>query len=523
MSLYIICILIILAVLAAACTLIWRKNRKQPFRARLTIVFLLFVAAPSIPLTMITASLLSGSARILMPDQISDALVLSMDCLKSQIAEQGLRFLRENPRPENWTDSSLVQNRIQGLSLYRLDHSAVQILSREQSGSAIPEQIRQLPDFHLRDRYRFGESSRLIPSGKQDWVILYKSHPDSMLIVLFYKVDPGLSGARRRIESALTMVNTLSLLKESILQKNIIWALAVILISGLLLLTWTVSRRLSRGMTQPINALVKGMEQVAAGHLTYQVRVRARDEFKYLVDQFNTMTRDLHDTHQKLIETERLAAWQSVARQISHEIRNSLTPISLSLHRIRKRLDGAGDQKILESLDIIDEELNLLNNMASSFSEFARMPEPNMTPVSLSDTAKASSHLLQAAFPDIRFHEKYDESLPLIEADQDQLKRMINNLIKNSTEAVRNMGDIWIETRRDEGSNEILLSIEDNGAGIPEAIIQKVFDPYFTTKERGTGLGLAMVKRMVEAHHGTIVIRNRPRGGTSVILRFPAA
>ncbi|MBN2105319.1 HAMP domain-containing protein [bacterium] len=509
---------IVFLLIGVICLVVWKTHAQVRFRSKLILTFLLFVAIPVIPLTYMTASLLTGSARVLLPDTIGEALNCSLNCLRTQFAEKGERFFEAYSDNLNSDPQTLKAFDIQSMSLFKIDPDTVTLI-RHTGSSDHWDKFLEPQD--ILQRFCYGTSSRLIKNKHQEWFCLYRAQTDSTILVLKYPIDPKMAQSRRKIETALIMVNTLSMIRESVMQKKIIWVLAVFWIIGLICLAWVASQRLSGEMTRPIRALVNGMEQVASGNLEHQVQTKANDEFKYLVDRFNAMTKDLRDTRERLLQAERLAAWQAVARQISHEIKNSLTPISISLHRIKKQLGPSIPSKIKSSMQTIEEEMRMLQNMAAEFSNFARMPEPTMENIQINEIARTALQLLKHSHHAIRFHESFDSDIPTIIADRDQMKRMLNNLLKNAVEALDETGDIWIKTETVFGDKKIRLEIRDSGKGMDENARSHIFQPYFTTKKGGTGLGMAMVRQIIESHNGSIHISSYPGKGTTVTIQLP--
>jgi len=498
--------------------LIRKIHSKSRFRTKLTMIFLLFVAIPVIPLTYMAASLLTGSASLLLPDTIGEALNSSLNCVRIQLVEKGEYFLDKHPNPFDTDPQSLADFSIHSLSYYKINPDTA-ILIRHITHT---NQFNEVPaPREILQRFGYGSSSRLLKKGQHEWFCLYRTGPDSTMIVLKYLIDTRLAQSRQRIETALIMVNTLSMIKESVIQKKIIWVLAVLWIAGLIGLAWLASQRLSREMTRPIQALVHGMDQVAVGNLNYQIQTKANDEFKYLVDQFNIMTKDLQHTHERLLQAERLAAWQAVARQISHEIKNSLTPISISLHRIKKQLGSSIPSNIISSIHTIEEEMAMLQTMATEFSSFARMPKLNIEKIQMNEIVQAACQLMRNCHPNIQFQLSLDSDAQPIIADRDQMKRVVNNLLKNAVEAIDKTGNVWITTKTILNNNITQLEIRDSGKGIDENTRPFIFQPYFSTKKRGTGLGMTMVDQIIKAHHGSIQVSSIPDQGTQITVELP--
>jgi len=275
---------------------------------------------------------------------------------------------------------------------------------------------------------------------------------------------------------------------------------------------------LARTLTRPIESLRQAFEAVAAGELGIQVPGRPKGELGQLTDGFNRMSRDLQRSHEQLVRATRLAAWQDVARRLAHEIKNPLTPITLSIHRLRKR-SAADDQVIQECLDTILEETAHLKRLADEFSSFARMPKPKLENL---DAAEILHQVLDlyAAVPRLRLRAVIEEPTPVL-GDRDQIRQVFTNLVKNAVEAMPQGGDLEVSSLRENGF--VSITFIDQGCGFPEAAGDKVFDPTFTTKPSGTGLGLAIVRRILEDHGGDIQMGNRDAGGAWVRIRLRAA
>ncbi len=222
----------------------------------------------------------------------------------------------------------------------------------------------------------------------------------------------------------------------------------------------------------------------------------------------------------QLIKAQRMAAWREVARRIAHEIKNPLTPIQLSAQRLRKRYM----EKLQHDGTVFDEctrtivkQVEELKEMVNEFSNFARMPASNPTPNHLNEIIEESLLLFKEAHKDVRF-EFIPCELPVFNLDRDQMKRVMINLIKNSLAAIDKEGEIRIQTSYDPKLQIVQLEVSDNGIGIPDDDKGRLFEPYFSTKKSGTGLGLTIVNAIITDHNGYIRVRdNKPRGTTFLI------
>jgi two-component system, NtrC family, nitrogen regulation sensor histidine kinase NtrY len=223
-----------------------------------------------------------------------------------------------------------------------------------------------------------------------------------------------------------------------------------------------------------------------------------------------------------LSRTQRIAAWQEVARRLAHEIKNPLTPIRLSAQRIRKKArEGAEDlqEAILEGTTTIEREVESMMLMVNEFSRFARLPEIRLKSGNLCDLILSSAAPYQNAYTKVKFSFEIPDDFPPVLFDHEQLERVIKNLLENSIEAMKMAGEIWIGLGLlDKWAT---ISIRDNGPGIPVEIRNKMFLPYFSTKKKGTGLGLAIVARILEEHGGRIEVDRAYEEGAGIIILLP--
>jgi nitrogen fixation/metabolism regulation signal transduction histidine kinase len=498
---------------------LWKKNRKRSrFQAKLTILFLLFVLVPTVPLTFFLANLFTRSADLLIIPGIGDALNTSLETIRFQVEERGRTFFTQYPNPEVWKITHLQEQNICSAARYRSAGGSILSDITLVNSSEMFAGLHSPSLESLRDGAVMHSTSTFYSSGDRQLIAVFHSYPDSSFGMAAYPLSPSIIEARDKITQALRIYGTLSYIKESIIQKNIIWGVAVLLIFGLVFLSIVVAKRVSRGISEPIQNLVQGIQRISENQWDYRVETKARDEFKLLVDSFNSMVRDLDVSRKKLVKAEKIAAWQEVARRISHEIKNSLTPISLSLHRLQKYFQETSiPQNISDSLKAVEDELVSLQNMAAEFSEFARMPRPMKVSLDINETVRTAVRLLEPSIGQVKIVTEYGADLPLIEADQEQIKRVLTNLIKNSVEASHDRGTITVKTRIS-GSDRyrIELEIGDEGDGMDDETLSKIFNAYFTTKRKGTGLGLAIVQKIIEDHNGEITVESAQDKGTRI-------
>lgn len=303
-------------------------------------------------------------------------------------------------------------------------------------------------------------------------------------------------------------------------QLGITRAFAGVALLGLgltLLLGLYVARRISRS----VEALTAGAQQVAAGALETQVTARASGEVGELIAAFNRMTRDLRTKTEQLVATERIAAWQDVARRLAHELKNPLTPIKMSLETLlaaRQANSPLFAQLFQESAAVILEEVERLRRTIDEFSRFARLPKPTLEDTNLGECVAGGLSLYSSPRDGISLRGELDPNL-WVRADRDQLTQVLQNLIKNADEAMPGGGAITVRTGGD--SHHAWLEVEDQGPGVPREDRSRVLEPYFTTKAGGTGLGLAIAARICAEHGGSLEVDEGASGGALMRVRLP--
>jgi nitrogen fixation/metabolism regulation signal transduction histidine kinase len=230
-----------------------------------------------------------------------------------------------------------------------------------------------------------------------------------------------------------------------------------------------------------------------------------------------------------LIQAQRDAAWGEVARRLAHEIKNPLTPIQLSAERIRRRYLGSMKDVEAEVLDrathTIVAQVEAMRDMVNAFSDYARAPEISISRFQLNRLIQEVAYLYRPTNNEIVVELDLDENLPEVEADNQWIRQLLHNLIRNAMEAMEGQDDarLDISTRRvgDSGGDYAQISVSDNGPGIDSDTLDHLFEPYVTTKAKGTGLGLAIVKKLIEEHGGTVVAENLENRGACISVRLP--
>jgi nitrogen fixation/metabolism regulation signal transduction histidine kinase len=280
---------------------------------------------------------------------------------------------------------------------------------------------------------------------------------------------------------------------------------------------------MARRITRPVEALTSGARRVAEGALDVQVQVQASGEVGDLVRTFNHMTSELRSTTERLVASERIAAWQEVARRLAHEIKNPLTPIRMSLETLlaaQEARDTRFPTLFRESAGVVLEEVDRLRRIVDEFSRFARLPKPQLAPVDMGELAQSVLALYASPPPGITLRSELQPGVG-VQADRDQLTQVLVNLVKNAEEAMAPQGGGTLQVRVRGTDGEATLEVQDSGPGISPEHRARLFEPYFTTKEGGTGLGLSIAARILQEHGGRLEAGGEPGQGACFTLTLP--
>ena len=241
---------------------------------------------------------------------------------------------------------------------------------------------------------------------------------------------------------------------------------------------------------------------------------------RQMEEKIQKTTADLRKTESQLIRSEKLAALGQLAAGIAHEIRNPLTSINILIHSLRERLPSENSQQ--EDLKVIEEEIHRMNEIVDQFLRFAKPASPFLEKTDVLSIVEETLQLLRPQIEKQRIVvEKEFQALPMIQMDREQMKQAMLNLLLNAIQAMPEGGQLTLKGQNSKEGQWIHLSIEDSGMGISPKDIDKLFDPFFSTKEGGIGLGLSITHRIIDQHHGKIEVENAPEKGTIFTVWLP--
>jgi two-component system nitrogen regulation sensor histidine kinase NtrY len=278
-------------------------------------------------------------------------------------------------------------------------------------------------------------------------------------------------------------------------------------------------------VTRPVVSLAAAARRVAAGDLGAKVEVESSDELGELATSFNRMTEDLVQQKDRTLQAERVAAWRELARRLAHELKNPLFPLQVTvenLMRAKQKSPEMFEEVFHESTATLLAEINNLKTIIGRFSEFSKMPQPQRQPTQVNEIVRSVLRVFHAQLQEniqIVVHTELADLLPEISADPDLLHRALQNLVLNAIDAMPQGGDLTIHTG--DLGDRVEISVTDTGSGLTSEECERLFTPYYTTKQHGTGLGLAIVQSVVSDHGGKISVESTKEKGATFRMELP--
>ena len=289
----------------------------------------------------------------------------------------------------------------------------------------------------------------------------------------------------------------------------------------MLVVAIALSYFLSRYITRSLKTISDKITETRLNKRNAKIEINdASEEIYTLVNAYNSMIDELEGSAAKLATSEREAAWREMAKQVAHEIKNPLTPMRLSVQSFQRKFDPQDPEinhKVEEYSNTLIQQIDTMSSIASAFSNFAKMPAQQSETLNVSKIVKLALDIFNEDY--IEFQTEDEEILAKF--DRTQLIRVVTNLVKNAIQATEEQENPMIKVDVSQDNYHVCIAVQDNGVGIPEDNKPKVFEPKFTTKNSGMGLGLAMVKNIVETFKGTITFDSHEHIGTTFRIKFP--
>ncbi|MDY6935950.1 MAG: ATP-binding protein [Spirochaetota bacterium] len=508
-------------------------------RLKIALAFVFFACFTSLPIIFITNYIIDNQISELITEKTINALEDAINMFDDSINERydnlysDLIFLDYSIMTGHFNVNSPKGRRdIDNIFRVKGYNSIVyRVIKKDVSNNDIYEVDRS----GYNDTYKNGIKrffSAIIPKQKYD---VYKISIDGISILLgglnsgnyiiaLYKMIPEKILNRVSVyEDALHKYNRKEFSKTYLQTRIRIFLLILSLL--IIIVTIIISFILSKNITRPVLELAGAAGSVASGDFSIRLKRDSDDELALLFDSFNKMVKQLDESKEVMYQTQKLQAWKEVAKRLVHEIKNPLTPIRLSAERMQRRFKDKHpdiDNIIITGTETITEEVNVLTRLLNEFSRFARLPEMNPEFQNLNPILENSVNFFRA-HEGITFKTDFDDSIPGMYLDKVMIRQALTNVLQNSVDAVKESGNIYVKSELVNNGNDsiVRISIKDEGIGIREEDFKNIFEPTFSTKESGTGLGLTIVEKIVLEHYGRIYFNSIFGEGTEFIIDLP--
>ena len=497
-------------------------------KLRLSFFFLFVVILAAVPQGVLSVSFLNVVMRTWFSAETGEALRGGLDIALEYYDEQVRRLeqlgetalFRERLRTADDAPESFWQ------ALLSADPELDSFqLFREGEGVAVLGEEELEVSWNEAESLRTGFVSR---SSRGDTSLLryrsaYTEGATRYDLVLSRRLPEGFNRAALNLTRSIETFTQLDRLRS-------LFVLAVTVLYGvfafpLVLIAILVSFLLAEELMRPVANLEDATRRVAEGDFSVRIMARASDDLGILVMSFNRMVIELERNRRKLVQTEKIAAWQEIAQRLAHEIKNPLTPIRLAAERLRRRYSAGDDQfgeTLNRSVQAIVREVETLSDLLSEFRSFSTLPEPSMEPLKLYELIQEVRDSYES-YHEVEIDTAGVDQALSITADRRQLKQVFSNLFQNAIDAMDGSGAIRLRndlvTKGE--STYCRVQLEDTGPGIAPENREEIFNPYFTTKGHGTGLGLAIVERIIFDHDGQIWFETEPAVGTTFFIDLP--
>ena len=505
------------------------------------IFFSLFTLIPSLLISIFSLFLFSFALEKYFDKKITTAVNNSYELAKDYVDEKRNKvesdivlvafdlnkniklFKKKGPNLQNFLNT---QRFLRDLDQIHLIDGSKNILISSSSTNYVPIEDRALKMVLNDDR-----PLKIINAyeNKSAAIIKLANFENTYLYVVKF-LDEKISKYLRESEEAVNFYYTV---EDQNLGIKISFALIyIIIVSLLLFLSITIAVRFSSRFFVSINNLISASKEIGKGNLNTKVpELKADREIEVLNKNFNSMIYKLKSQQDKLLNSERHEAWESIARKLAHEIKNPLTPIQLTIDNLKSKyvndIDDSKKDKYFLNLQTINNQIKQIENLVNEFSDFARMPKPMFKNNNLYEIINLNVELLKKIDSKINidFKHKKNNKLNYL-CDYEQISRVFFNLIKNSIESIQekakktsNISKI-INIEIEDRSDYIAINIIDHGVGFTSKSEKDLIKPYFTTKKNGSGLGLSIVNKIINDHNGSIKFENHSKGAKVELTLF---
>lgn len=446
-----------------------------------------------------------------------------------RVVSEGVNGLSvNNDKISEILDEETSKLKIDAVVLQVIDKTHVNVLSK--SAFSLSLQFEILPNEAL-----YLPQGGIISWESDDSVIAAQNINRELGIYLIAStsIDQVVLDHKHKIKTAVLEYSNLATQRTGL--KVTFMAFFAVITMLLLLVSVFVGVLFANWILKPVNKLITAAKNVASGDYNTPIATaKFKNEWDILISTFNNMISKLDQQKQQLIISNKQNAWRDIARKIAHEIKNPLTPIQLSAERLKNKYQNeiTTTPEVFNScVDTIIRQVNCIGNLVKEFSDFARMPAPQMENTDIIKLLKETVFIQSTAHKNIAFHESYKNSEFVCKIDQSQINQVMLNVIQNAINAIvenikqtynKNeiIGNIYIDFYNK--NNKMYIVVEDDGPGFSDTSLEKAMEPYYTTREMGNGLGLAIVYKIINDHGGEIKLgKSKLLGGAKVFIEIP--
>jgi two-component system, NtrC family, nitrogen regulation sensor histidine kinase NtrY len=427
-----------------------------------------------------------------------------------------------------WTGIELLDRSIRAAPILELDETsraleslgreyyqhARQTLARDAASGRVPATVylttgRGQWPAPIAEFWASGEAQRFQTAGPGGQTLQYMERRGAS--VRLYSLDLGI-GMSRIAEQFAAARATVARAQPKNLRRGFFYTLAIvssaIWFAGLAFLIYWANR-----LSGPVQRLARGLSAVAGGDLASRIPVDRDDEIGAATAAFNDMADQLQQSRDRLVHVTRLASWQALARKTAHEVKNSLTPIRLTMEEIIARRGGNEDEFLGQAAQIVVDEVMSLERRVRAFSELASEPPVSPEPIDVNAAVEERIALLRAAHPGVAYETRLDAARPIATADPDLIKGVLTNLLENAAEAARAGGIVRVKTAP--AKDRVLVEIHDSGPGLSAQARSSIFEPTISFKKNGMGLGLSIARKSALMCGGDLSVIEGELGGAA--------
>jgi two-component system nitrogen regulation sensor histidine kinase NtrY len=363
-----------------------------------------------------------------------------------------------------------------------------------------------------------GEADRFIRSGAGDNHIDYLVRGEDGVAV--YSRDLGAVRMQELADQYRNAREAVADARSRDLRRGLTITLTVLVVAVWLFALISLMY-LAHRISRPIQELTGGLSELASGNLGIRLAGKGNDETAQAIRAFNNMAEQLQQSRERLVYLTQIASWQTLARKMAHELKNSLTPIRLTVEEIAARQTETDRQFMDRAVQIVVEEIESLERRVRAFSEFSSEPERRPAVLDINDLLEERISLLKSGRPGVGYTLRLSSERPRVFADADQIKGILTNLFENAAEAVGGAGAILGVTAM--ADSKVFIEIHDSGPGLSEEASRSLFEPAITFKKGGMGLGLSITRKSALLNGGDIVLISSELGGAAFRVMLPKA